>query len=203
MKQHLLAARTGTPLICWLAASILCVSDSQAAPSGQHARQAKQTLDKAEQKLHDSRQTLDTVLKQTQQAETAHAVATNALLKVRQAAAGKLAVRLGASTVVANRDIADNEVIRQRKSVLAALHARADFQAATNKAEQASPRLRGLDEDKLLTERESKLRTELSADMRRPFEMERAELAKDALFQGALRQLQTAEQKLMVLQREI
>ena len=204
MKLILLTGTRGAPLIHCLAALILCVSVLQAASAGQQARRAKQNLDKAEQKLRATRQASDKARTQMQQAEAEQHTTTNSLLKARQAAALRLAPKLGLATAAATREAVDDEVIRQRKAIFAALHARPDYQTATNRAQQASPRLRALEDDKSLTETErAAIRSDLSAAIRRPFEMEREELSRDARFQEGWRQLQAAEQKQMALQNEL
>jgi len=198
---------TGTRVIALrgcLAALVLCACTWHAAAATQHARQARTNLDKAEAKLRTARTASDKAQTQAKQAETAEQTATNSLIKARQAAALRLAPKLGLAAAAATREAADDEVIRLRKAIFAALHARSDYQTATNNAAQASPRLRGLEDDKSLTESErSAIRTELSAAIRRPFEMEREELNRDIKFQEAWRQLQAAEQKQVALQNEL
>ncbi len=190
----------GMTLVC-LAGLPSIDPGARAAAASSQVRTAQQAVNAAQAKLGTAQQVLAKVQQDVMQAQSARQAATNRVQQARQIAAQTHGAELGMTVAVTERDAAFHQIQARRKAIEAALKSSGGYQAAEREAETARRRLSELPDEKSLThEQQEKLRTELSAKIRRPTELRKEAEAKDAEMQQATQRYQTAGKRIAVLQ---
>jgi chromosome segregation ATPase len=203
MSTNSLAERWRGAARCVVALALFAVCPAAMAADAQ-TRQAQKRVEDARQALRATEKPLAEARKEVREAGAELARARSGIDDLKRRLTAKYKAQLNLPMLVATRDAAIQELSQRRDKVLGVLKTNPDFQAAAAKAGDASKRLAGLAEEKSLSDTEQDLvRSQLSAAIRKPFELQAAELAADSRHAEAAHTLQSAEQRLAGAQAEI